>query len=100
MANENYELDYEKMFTTFNALLEKCNCWFDLEKEAFKLAREIKNLLPYCKAFSKNFASIDKADTVRVMRILIQYDKLAKQMCEKYGWEVDIEEGEDDSFEY
>jgi hypothetical protein len=62
-----------------------------VENEFFSLSKELSELQPYINAFSDNIFKMKMVDQVKTMRIAVELGRLQKELCEKYGFDDDVE---------
>ena len=88
MDEANYDIDYKSMFENLKKFVQN---HFEVENEFFSLTRELGELQPYSNEFSENMFKMKMVDQVKVMRIAVELGKLQKELCEKYGFDSDVE---------
>ena len=90
MGNES--LDYEKMFM---ALRERFESKIQEQEIYFTLLKEINKLKPYSDLINTKMYDLKIYEQCAIFKHLLEINRISKKLCERYGWddEIQTEEG-------
>ena len=90
MPNEN--LDYKQMFMV---LTEKFGNKLREQESYFAILKEINELKPYNDLISTKIFDLKMYEQYAIFKHILEINKISKRLCEKYGWDKEIETGDE-----
>ena len=84
-----YEIDYKQ---SIESLMQIIKNKADEERTYFDLRKQLNELSGYGTVVEKHLFDISMTDQIPLVSMLVQQNKYYKYLCEKYGWEDEVEE--------
>lgn len=84
-----YEIDYKQ---SIENLMQVIKNRADEERTYFDLQKQLNELSGYGTVVGKHIYDINMTEQIPLLSMLLQTSKYYKYLCEKYGWEDEVEE--------